>query len=160
MNSIQISPYSAKDHDWLVEQHQTLYALHEGFDKTFGPLVSSILNDFEAEHEPEKEAGWIAWRDGQRLGSIFCVSAGTDRAKLRLFLLLPEARGAGLGKQLLKHCMSFAKDAGYSTMTLWTHKSHTAACALYERTGWSCVSSKPVVSFGVPLIEQQWEITL
>jgi len=56
--------------------------------------------------------------------------------------------------------MSFAKQAGYKKMTLWTHESHLAACALYVATGWSCASSKPVLSFGVPLIEQQWEITL
>lgn len=160
MNNVILSSYSAKDHNWLVEQHQTLYAQHEGFDKTFGPLVSSILTDFETDHDPQREAGWIAVQGKTRLGSIFCVSQDAQTAKLRLFLLVPEARGKAIGAQLLRHCMAFAQERGYQRMTLWTHESHSAACALYARFGWSCTGSKPVVSFGVPLIEQQWEITL
>jgi hypothetical protein len=45
-------------------------------------------------------------------------------------------------------------------MILWTHESHRAACALYERTGWQLKSSKPVTSFGAALVEQHWEIDL
>ncbi len=160
MKDISITDYRAADHEWLVTQHQTLYAQHEGFDDTFGPLVSSILTDFETNHDPVREAGWIAKQGVVRFGSIFCVSLDDQTAKLRLFLLLPEARGKGVGAQLLRHCMAFARAQGYLRMTLWTHASHTAACALYERFGWTCAESKPVISFGVPLIEQQWEITL
>ena len=160
MSEITVSPYSAADHVWLVERHQTLYAQHEGFDDTFGPLVSSILSDFEARHDARSEAGWIVRQGDLRLGSVFCVSLDAQTAKLRLFLLTPDARGKGIGAQLLRHCMSFAKDAGYARMSLWTHESHEAACALYTRFGWSCTASKPVTSFGVPLVEQQWEITL
>ncbi len=160
MTSIELTQYSAADHDWLVERHQTLYAQDEGFDDSFGPLVDSILTDFEENAEPAHQAGWIAREGKQRLGSVFCVKQDAHTAKLRMFLLVPEARGKGIGKLLLRECMSFAKESGYQRMTLWTHASHTAACALYTSFGWSCVSSKPVQSFGVELIEQQWEITL
>jgi GNAT superfamily N-acetyltransferase len=160
MFDIKLSPYTAADHDWLVQQHQTLYTLNDGFDDSFGPLVDDILSEFELHADPSCETGWIARDADQRLGSIFCVKVDDQTAKLRLFLLLPEARGRGLGKLLLSKCMTFAKECGYKRMSLWTHESHTAACALYAKTGWRSVSSKPVVSFGVPLIEQQWEITL
>jgi hypothetical protein len=56
--------------------------------------------------------------------------------------------------------MTYAKHKGYSSMQLWTHESHKAACALYAKSGWSLVSSKPVHSFGVELVEQSWEIEL
>ncbi len=160
MNDVQLSPYTRSDHAWLVAQHQKLYQQSDGFDDSFGPLVDQILTDFESNADPSSEAGWIARQDSQRLGSIFCVRTDEETAKLRLFLTVSEARGRGLGRFLLNHCMSFAKQAGYKKMTLWTHESHLAACALYVATGWSCASSKPVLSFGVPLIEQQWEITL
>jgi len=94
------------------------------------------------------------------LGSIFCVAGGNQTAKLRLFLLTPEARGQRLGKQLLTTCMGFAKTAGYNDMVLWTHESHRAACALYTRFGWELTVSKPVHSFGVDLIEQSWRVDL
>lgn len=149
--------YSPADRDWLVAQHGTLYAQAEGFDDTFGPLVGTILDGFAAEHDPVCEAGWIAEENGQRLGSIFCVRHDATRAKLRLFLLVPEARGKGLGQRLLDRCMGFARDAGYDGMTLWTHASHEAACALYLKNGWRLTQSKPVHSFGVDREEQTYE---
>jgi len=158
MSAIELTPYTVTDHDWLVQQHSTLYTRFEGFDDTFGPLVDSILTDFEAEHDPLCEIGWIAREGDTRLGSIFCVKVDAQTAKLRLFLLVPEARGKGLGRLLLQRCMEFAKEQGYQRMSLWTHESHVAACRLYEQNGWACTSSKPVTSFGVQLIEQQWEI--
>ncbi|WP_226624480.1 GNAT family N-acetyltransferase [Alloyangia pacifica] len=159
--TIELRPYGPGDRDWLVRQHAELYARDEGFDDSFGPLVESILRDFEAKHDPVRERGWIAWEGGDRLGSIFCVDAGRREgqalAKLRLFLLLPEARGRGLGQRLLGACMGFARNVGYTRMTLWTHESHRAACALYAKNGFSLVSSVPVTSFGVALVEQHWE---
>ncbi|THH36233.1 GNAT family N-acetyltransferase [Aliishimia ponticola] len=153
---ILLRPFAGPDLDWLVERHQTLYARDEGFDDTFGPVVRRILEEFEAGHDPECEGGWIAQRGGQRLGSIFCVRHDATTAKLRLFLLVPDARGLGLGQRLLKTCMQFAQGAGYAGMTLWTHESHKAACALYARSGWTLTRSVPVHSFGQDLVEQTW----
>ena len=155
-----LRPYDPNDFEWLVNLHRQHYAKAEGFDETFAPLVASILKAFEAEHDPTCERGWIAMQGETRLGSIFCVRLDEQTAKLRLFILSSEARGKGLGKRLLENCMRFAKDAGYARMHLWTHESHRAACALYQKAGWTCVSSKPVHSFGVDLIEQSWEVTL
>ena len=148
------------DAPWLVERHGTLYAQADGFDATFAPLVAAILDDFITSHDPQAEAGWIAENDGQRVGSIFCVRLDDQTAKLRLFLLEPQMRGHGLGKQMLAHCMAFAKQAGYSRMELWTHESHKAACALYAATGWRLAASRPVHSFGRDLVEQSWKIDL
>lgn len=155
-----LRPYSAADFDWLVALHRVHYREAEGFDDSFAPLVASILRAFEADHDPACEAGWVAERDGVPLGSIFCVRLDDRTAKLRLFILAPEARGLGLGKRLLTHCMGFARAAGYTGMQLWTHESHAAACALYAQFGWRCTSSKPVHSFGVDLVEQAWEVAL
>lgn len=160
MSDIHIRRFEDQDLPWLVERHATLYARDEGFDQSFGPLVAQILTDFCASHEPDCERGWIAERSGQRLGSIFCVRLNDDTAKLRLFFLVPEVRGAGLGKRLLARCVGFARDAGCRQMQLWTHESHTAACALYASTGWVLTDSKPVHSFGVDLVEQTWKLSL
>lgn len=160
MSNAEIRIFQASDADWLVAQHRDHYARAEGFDGTFGDLVSKIVADFVADSDPACERGWIAEHDGQRLGCIFCVRQSETTAKLRLFLLVPEARGQGLGKRLLRTCMEFARNAGYGDMALWTHESHKAACALYAATGWQLTDSKPVHSFGVDLVEQSWKITL
>ncbi|WP_299862942.1 GNAT family N-acetyltransferase [uncultured Roseobacter sp.] len=156
MENVIIRQFTADDRDWLVDQHGRLYAQTEGFDDSFGLLVGDILDAFIAEHDPELERGWIAEEDGTRLGSIFCVRLSETAAKLRLFLLVPQARGKGLGKRLLETCMGFAKDRGYQGMQLWTHESHKAACALYKAHGWQLESTKPVHSFGQDLVEQSW----
>ncbi|MBK0326897.1 GNAT family N-acetyltransferase [Rhodobacteraceae bacterium F11138] len=160
MTEISLRRFDAADAPWLVDLHDQTYAREEGFDDSFGQLVARILADFIARHDPECERGWIAWRDGQRLGSIFCVRQGPTTAKLRLFLLTPEARGCGLGWRMLRTCMGFARDAGYLDMRLWTHESHRAACALYARNGWQLLDSRPVRSFGVDLVEQSWRVDL
>lgn len=160
MSDVILRRFVADDAPWLVKQHGSLYARDEGFDDSFGPLVSDILDGFLASHDPARERGWIAERGGERLGSIFCVSAQGHTAKLRLFLLTPPTRGRGLGKRLLRTCMDFARNAGYRDMHLWTHESHRAACALYTQFGWRLENSKPVHTFGVDLVEQSWRVDL
>lgn len=160
MSDVTLRRFVPSDSQWLVARHQDLYARDEGFDETFGPLVAGILQAFCDSHDPGCEQGWIACHQGERLGSIFCVRETEEVAKLRLFLITPEARGMGLGKLLLRHCMDFARSAGYQEMHLWTHESHRAACALYRAFGWQLVSSKPVHSFGQDLVEQSWQIRL
>ncbi|WP_121063994.1 GNAT family N-acetyltransferase [Chachezhania antarctica] len=160
---ITLRPFEARDKDWLVDRHQTLYGEAEGFDDTFGALVDEILAEFVARHDPVRERGWVAVEGERRLGSIFCVAAGPDRpqaAKLRLFQLDPGARGKGLGRHMLLTCMGFAREAGYGEMVLSTHESHRAACALYASTGWELLESRPVRSFGVDLVEQSWRTRL
>ncbi len=151
--------FDTADVDWLVEAHGALYARDEGFDDSFAPLVHRILLEFLSEQDPALERGWVAQHETLRLGSIFCVKAERKNwAKLRLFLVLPEGRGVGLGQQLLDTCLSFARGVGYEGITLWTHQSHVAACALYKKNGFEMVAEKPVHSFGCDLVEQTWEI--
>lgn len=157
---VVLRTFRPDDKDWLVERHGALYARDEGFDDSFARLVAEILDDFIANHDPKREQGWIAESAGERCGSIFCVSLNETTAKLRLFLLIPETRGMGLGRLMLKTCMAYARNAGYTEMVLWTHESHRAACALYKAHGWHLLDSKPVRSFGVDLIEQSWAIRL
>lgn len=160
MSEVIIRRFTPADVPWIVRQHSTLYTRDEGFDDTFGPLVASILKEFVADHDPERERGWIAEQNGSRLGCIFCVTEGPRTAKLRLFLLTPPSRGKGLGKRLLQQCTDFAREANYDEMRLWTHESHRAACGLYRSSGWTLEDSKPVRSFGLDLVEQRWSITL
>ncbi len=160
MQPITLRNYTAGDAAWLTGEHARAYAKDEGFDDTFGPLVASILADFSTKHDPARERGWIAQRGETRLGSIFCVALTQRTAKLRLFYTVENARGQGIGPLLLETCLIFAREAGYTDLQLWTHASHTAACALYKRRGFTCDRSKQVHSFGVDLIEQSWSITL
>lgn len=153
---VSLRGLEAGDAGWLVQRHGELYARDEGFDHTFEALVAEILADFLRNHDPTCERGWIAANGAHRLGSIFCTRQDAETAKLRLFLVVPEARGIRLGQRLLRTCMDFARETGYRRMVLWTHESHRAACALYERTGWQLQSAEPKRSFGAEVVEQHW----
>lgn len=63
--------------------------------------------------------------------------AGKDGSicELRKMYLLPEARGHGLGKQLMDRCLREAKAAGYRQMYLETVVRMTTANALYRQYG-------------------------
>lgn len=154
MTQIDLRPFTPADREWMIQTHIQIYERDEGFDATFGQLIAQILDDFSANLDPEVEQGWIAWDGEMRLGSIFCVKLSAQTAKLRLFQLVPEARGRKLGLRLLEACTEFARAKGYQDMVLATHKSHEAAVALYLRNGWIIVDEKPVFSFGQSLIEQ------
>ncbi|MGR3760145.1 GNAT family N-acetyltransferase [Roseobacteraceae bacterium NS-SX3] len=160
MHDPRLRRFVPSDSQWLVARHQDLYARDEGFDHSFGPVVAAVLHDFCTGHDPACERGWIAHDGGRRLGSIFCMREAPGTARLRLFLLTPEARGQGLGKRLLRECMGFARAAGYREMVLNTHESHRAARALYAAFGWQMVSERPVFSYGRDLVEQSWKVLL
>ena len=160
-DNVELRRFLSSDADWLVERHAALYAERDGFDGSFRDVVADIVDGFLRDHDPATERGWIAAAGDRRLGSIFCVQSGEEGiAKLRLFLLEPDARGLGLGQRLLEACIKFAKDKEYRSMRLWTHESHRAACVLYARYGFLCVDAFPVRSFGQDLVEQTWELDL
>ena len=148
------------DAGWIIQRHAEHYAAEEGFDASFEALVARILADYIYLHDPVRDRAFVAVRDGQRVGSVFCVGIGPTDAKLRLFLLDPDQRGTGLGRRMLAECLAHARAKGFTRMELWTHESHRAACALYRAVGFTCRSSVPVHTFGCDLVEQQWDIAL
>lgn len=148
------------DMGWVVERHGALYAQEYGFDEQFEALVASIVARFIEHFDPERERCWIAERDGQRVGCIFLVRASNTIAKLRLFLVDPEARGAGLGNALVGDCVRFARSAGYRKVRLWTQSNLLAARHLYAKAGFAMVGEEPHHSYSQDLVAETWELRL
>jgi putative acetyltransferase len=57
--------------------------------------------------------------------------------ELRKMYFLIEARGHGLGRQMLQRCLDFARQAGYAGCYLETLSTMEQAIRLYERSGFS-----------------------
>ena len=150
----------AGDYGWVVERHGALYAAEYGWDETFEGLVATIVGAFAQEHDPQRERGWIAELDGVRVGCVFCVRKTDDVAQLRILLVEPTSRGAGVGTKLGDACIDFARTAGYRELVLWTNDVLHAARRIYERAGFRLVDEAPHHAFGKDLVEQNWSLPL
>ena len=85
---------------------------------------------------------------------------GDQVAQLRLLLVEPKARGKGIGKRLIKECISFSRRNHYRKIKLWTQSNLLEARHLYAKLGFELVEESPHKSFGHDLIADFWELPL
>jgi DNA-binding MarR family transcriptional regulator/GNAT superfamily N-acetyltransferase len=155
-----LRPPRAGELGWVVSRHGALYAEEYGWDARFEGLVAQVVADFAARFDARRDRCWIVEREQRPVGSIFAVAQSAEVCRLRLLLLEPEVRGAGLGRRLVHECIEFARQAGYRKLTLWTQSTLVAARGIYERAGFRCVAVEAHAAFGVPLEGETWELDL
>lgn len=155
---VVLRPPEPGDLGWVIERHGSRYASEYGWDATFEALVARIVADFAERRDPRREAAWIAELDGARVGCVFCTTSpdAHDTAQLRLLLVEPSARGAGVGTRLVEECLRFAGRSGYRRITLWTNDVLLAARRIYQRAGFRCDRREPHHSFGCDLVGEYW----
>jgi putative acetyltransferase len=114
-------------------------AVGAGFSIT-DPEVDFMSRAYDA----PRSAYFVVTRGGRVLGGagVAQLTGGTsDTCELRKMYFLPEARGSGLGQQMLERCLDAARGFGYRQCYLETLASMAAAAALYERAGFTRVAN-------------------
>jgi DNA-binding MarR family transcriptional regulator/GNAT superfamily N-acetyltransferase len=157
---VVLRPPQPGDLGWVVERHGARYAAEYGWDATFEALVARIVAEFAERRDTRREAAWIAELDGERVGCVFCMASNNPEAEhtaqLRLLLVEPSARGAGVGSRLVDECLRFARRSGYRRITLWTNDVLLGARRIYERAGFGCDRRESHRSFGHDLVGEYW----
>jgi GNAT superfamily N-acetyltransferase len=155
---IRLRPHRVGDIGWVVHRHGVIYAEQYGWDLTFEALVARVAADFIDRFDGTRDCCWIAEQDGATVGAAFVVKTEDQTvAKLRLVYVEPSAQGQGVGRLLVERCMTFARDAGYSRMVLWTNDVLLPARALYQKLGFAMTAAKPYRGFGHDLVGETWE---
>jgi GNAT superfamily N-acetyltransferase len=143
----------------IIALHGVIHARECGFDPTFEAYVATPLAEFVRTGSP-RERLWVAERGGTVVGCIAIVAASAELAQLRWFLVDPSARGIGLGKRLLGEALSFARQAAYRDVILWTVSTLATAAHLYRMAGFRKVEEKPGRMWGVDVVEEKYALTL
>jgi DNA-binding MarR family transcriptional regulator/GNAT superfamily N-acetyltransferase len=160
LKSVYLRHHEPGDMGWVIRQHGLFYHQRYGWDESFEAFVSQICADFINQYDPQKERCWVAEMQDEQIGSIFCVNAGENVAKLRMLLVAPKARGLGLGTKMVKECIRFARRVGYKKITLWTNDILIDARKIYEKQGFKLVKEESHHSFGHDLVGQNWDLML
>ena len=155
--NVVLRPHRPGDIGWVIHRHGVLYAQEYGWDGSFEAMVAKVAAEFIDTFKPEREQCWIAERGGAIVGSAFVAEKSATIAKLRLVYVEPTMRGIGLGRHLVETAMTFARDSGYSRMTLWTNDVLIPARKLYQALGFAMVASEPYRGFGQDLVGETWE---
>jgi DNA-binding MarR family transcriptional regulator/GNAT superfamily N-acetyltransferase len=157
---VTLRPHRIGDIGWVVERQARLYAEEYGWNDEYEALVAEIGAAFIRNFRPGKEFCWIAEKAGARVGAVFLVHKSDEDGQLRLLHVERDARGLGVGSQLVAECVAKARRAGYRRLVLWTNDVLTDARRLYERTGFSLAGEERHRSFGKDLVGQNWELAL
>lgn len=136
--------------------YRAVYGWGAGLEVDIGETTTNFLRDFT----PGREQCWVAEVDGAMAGSIFLTDEGDGLGRLRLLYVEPSARGMGIGDALVHTCIRFARDLGYTRMTLWTHTILESARRIYAARGFRIMEVKTHDTFGVPVQGETWELEL
>lgn len=144
----------------LIHLHGWIYAQDCGYNSIFEAYVCRTFYDWMEQRDPERDCLWLAEADGQIVGSIAIIGKGEGRAQLRWFILHPDYRGSGLGKQLLGQAMDYCREKGFEKIFLETTDDQKKAIRMYGKIGFRKVAEQASEAWGTSHIEETYELTL
>ena len=155
-----VRTFRAGDMGMITARQAILYHESHGWGAPMEALLGDVTSTFLRDYRAGREQCWIAESGGVMAGSIFVVDVGDGVAQLRLLYVEPWARGMGIGGDLVDRCVSFAREAGYTTLRLWTHSVLLSARRIYAGAGFEIVKTEIHHSFGKPEQGEIWELAL
>ena len=155
-----IRPFRTGEPALIAARQSVLYAESHGWGRELEVIEGAVTAAFLRDFDPAREQCWVAEIDGVMAGAVFVTDEGDGLARLRLLHVEPFARRRGIGEALVARCVGFAREAGYTALTLWTHSVLQSARRIYAAQGVRCVEMAMHDRFGVPLQGETWRLEL
>lgn len=81
---------------------------------------------------------WVGIRsDAQGLTEVLVLIEQAGAMLLDNIAVRPDLQGQGIGRRLIAHAETIARDAGFHRMRLYAHEKMTSNIALYHRCGYT-----------------------
>jgi GNAT superfamily N-acetyltransferase len=145
----------------VTRLHGVLYEREHGLDHHIEASVAEGMARYaDALARSDGAALWVAEREGEIVGSVGMTDQGDGVARLRWFIVAPQARRSGVGGRLLDHALGWARDEGLDTVALFTIDTLVDAARLYRRAGFRMVSERVGTEWSDTITEQRWELAL
>ncbi len=128
-------PYTPQDFDRLYALEEACFEPPFRFDRRY---MRQLVSRSDA-------ATWIAEEAGQMAGFAiieWAVGRSGIRAYIQTIEVAPEARGRGIGRELLSRIEGSARAAGARLIWLHVEAENAGAIRLYEGHGYRCESRK------------------
>lgn len=146
------------DIGYLIYLHGTLYTKEYKYDQSFEVYVAHGLVEFVHAYNPYRDRIWLAEINDQIVGSVAIVRTSKIEAQLRWFLVHPDYRGLGIGKNLILEAINFCKERKYKNVFLWTTSELTAASHLYSQAGFRKKEVKSHNIWGKFVTEERYDL--
>ncbi|HVQ36426.1 MAG TPA: GNAT family N-acetyltransferase [Pyrinomonadaceae bacterium] len=144
----------------VIQLHGALYAQEYNLDLTFEGYVAGGMGEFAKTFDERKDCLWLAEEAERIVGSIAIAGQTSQVAQLRWFLVAPEARGSGLGSQLLQAALEFCRARKFESVFLWTLSELTGAARLYRGAGFQLTEQKTLEIWGATRTEDRYDLAL
>lgn len=158
--AFRIRDHRIGDMGRIVHSHAVQFAADYGWNHEFELLIAEKAAEFLRSFDPSRERCLIADIDGHLVGSIFLCKVSDDVGEARLPFVAPEARGMGIGKELLGELVTFARKAGYKKLEMRTESVVDYAAAMFRNAGFALLKETQHACFGKDLVRQDWEMPL
>jgi ribosomal protein S18 acetylase RimI-like enzyme len=135
---VSLRPATAADVPRLTEVARAAY---EHYVPRLGEPPRPMTDDYDEVVRTHQVT--VAERGDESLGLIV-VGVDDEGFFIDNVAVDPARQGLGVGKALLEHAESAARDAGFDSIYLYTHERMVENLALYERIGYVEYDRRPV----------------
>ncbi len=136
------------DLGWILYNHGVLYADEKGYDISFEKDIVVSMQEFMDHYIHGNANIWLAEKDDKIVGSIAAVPSNDRDVDLRWILVLPEARGSGIGTQLMEKMISYCQGNKWEKIHCRDVEKDSPGIPLYLEQGFETVSEEKLDKWG------------